>query len=331
MTVSRVMAGRGAAALCMVLALSAAGLAACGRSGGAGQAAGDQVVLKVASQRGGTRALMEAAGALDGAPYKIEWSEFPSAQTLLEALGAGAVDIGAVSDAPFDFAYASGAKIKAVQGLRAVDSAATAIVVPVGSSIRSPADLKGKRVATGRGSVGHYFLLLILERAGLKPSDVTMVYLSPGDAKAALAAGSIDAWSTWSPYVPLAVHDHARVIADSRGVLDGVAFQAASDGAIDAKRPALDDFLHRLAKAERWADSHPEPYAQALAKDTGLPLDIARETVASRGRTSAAPIDASIEAAEHVVLDHFTKAGLITTAPDIHAALDTSFNDSVGP
>jgi ABC-type amino acid transport substrate-binding protein len=74
-------------------------------------------VLAVGSQRGGTKALMLASGALDGAPYRVEWSEFPAAQNLLEAIGAGAVDLGMASDAPFQFAYQNGQPIKAVAAL----------------------------------------------------------------------------------------------------------------------------------------------------------------------------------------------------------------------
>ncbi len=311
------------------LALVALVLAGCGPRATSG---GDPPVLKIASQRGGTRALMEAAGVLQGVPYKIEWSEFPSAQALLEALGAGAVDAGAVGDAPFMFAYASGAKIKAVQAIRSEGSGVgTAILVPANSSIRTTADLRGKRIATGRGSVGHYLLLLVLEREHLKPSDVTIVFLSPGDAKAALSAGSIDAWSTWGSYVALAtMHDHARIIADNRGLMHGVAFEAATETAISGKRVQLQDFLHRLAQAERWGAIHPDIYAQALAKDTGLPLDVAQATV-RRARVSPAPIDAAIEAEEHDTLAHFQAAGVIVTPPDVHAALDPSFNASVKP
>ena len=84
-------------------AIQAAGgflaLAACGRGGAASG------TLRVGNQRGTTKALMLASGALDGAPYRVEWSEFPAAQNLLEALGSGAVDVGLVGDAPFQFAY----------------------------------------------------------------------------------------------------------------------------------------------------------------------------------------------------------------------------------
>lgn len=68
-------------------------------------------VLNVGSQRGGTKALLLASGVLKGAPYTVEWSEFPAAQNLQEAIGAGAVDVGLASDAPFLFAYQSGQPI----------------------------------------------------------------------------------------------------------------------------------------------------------------------------------------------------------------------------
>lgn len=315
-----------------LVAAMAVGLAGCHREAASSAPPGDAAVLKVASQRGGTRALVEASGVLEGTPYKVEWSEFPSAQTLLEALSAGAVDAGAVGDAPFMFAYANDPKIKAVQALQADPaSASTAIVLPARSPIRSVADLKGRRVATGRGSIGHYLLLLVLERAGLKPSDVTVVYLSPGDAKAAMASGSVDAWATWGSYIALATtRDHARILVDSRGYLSGVAFEAANARAIGAKRPQLDDFLRRLAKAQRWAKDHQDLYAHALAVDTGLPLDVAQWTV-SHYSTLAVPIDAQVEAEEVTTLAHFRAAGVIDKPIDVHAALDPSFNDAVRP
>lgn len=310
-----------------------AGLAVSGCQKPAGSASGaGPVVLKIASQRGGTRALLEASHVLDGAPYKVVWSEFPSAQTLLEALSDGAVDAGAVGDAPFLFAYSSGAKIKAVLAARTPGgSKATAIVVGANSPIRGPADLKGKKIATGKGSIGHYLLLRVLESAGLTPKDVTVVYLSPGDAKAALAAGSVDAWATWNPYVALAVlHDHDRVVIDGQALLSGIGFEAANQTAIDTKHAELEDFFGRIAKAQRWVLDHPSEYAQVLAKDTGLPLDVAQATV-EQARATPTPIDASVLAEERVTMNHFLAAGVIEKTPDIDHAFDASFNGAVKP
>src|SRR5690606_27178228 len=65
----------------------------------------DAPVLRVANQKGQVKSMMIASGALDGAPYRVEWSEFPAAQPLLEAVGSGAADLGLAADAPFIFAY----------------------------------------------------------------------------------------------------------------------------------------------------------------------------------------------------------------------------------
>lgn len=267
-----------------------AGLAMALILAGCGPKDGGQPTLKVGSQRGSTRAVLLASGALEGAPYKIEWSEFPAAQPLLEALSAGAVDLGEAGDAPFLFAYAGGAKIKAVQAGRSGGSS-TAILVRKDSPIRSVADLRGKKVATGRGSIGHYLLLRQIEDAGLKPADVTIVFLSPGDAKAAFTSGAIDAWVTWGSYIALArLHDDANILADGGKVLSGFGFEAASQTAIDNKRPQVEDFLRRLAKARRWAARHPKDFATVLSRETGLSPEVALYTV-ERYRIVPAPIN----------------------------------------
>ncbi len=68
--------------------------------------------MRVGDQKGNAQAVMEAAGVLKDAPYKIEWKEFPAAAPLLEALGAGAIDAGLVGDAPFTFAAAADIPVK---------------------------------------------------------------------------------------------------------------------------------------------------------------------------------------------------------------------------
>jgi len=299
------------------------GLAACERP-----AAGP--VLKVGSQKGGTKALMLASGVLEGAPYRVEWSEFPAAQHLLEAVGAGAADLGAVGDAPFLFAFASGGKVRAVHASKGSSGgAATVILVPKASAIRTLAELRGKRVATGRGSIGHYLLLYRLNEAGLSPGDVQISFLSPGDAKAAFVTGSIDAWVTWGSYVHIALRDDAaRILSDGRGALSGYGFEVANVDALSAKRTQIADFLGRLTKAQRWSSGNQETFAAVMAKETGLDVDIARLTVAS-SRGQPVPIDAGVIAEQKRVLDVFRTTGAITTAPDIVQAFDTSFNAAV--
>lgn len=299
-------------------------------AGGPADAA--QPTLIVGDQRGGAHALLEAAGELDHVPYKIKWALFPAASPLLEALDAGAVDIGGVGGAPFAFSYASGAHIKAVTAYRPSGNkagTASAIVVPKDSPLRTLAQLKGKRVATIRGSAGQDLVLRLLEREGIDPRSIVWTYLANGEAKAALASGSIDAWSTWGSYVGIAVlEDGDRVLADGGDLPSGVGFYAANDAAIANKRDLLADYIGRLARAREWGQQHPDEYAKVLSKETGIPFDVAQFSVAGNLGT-AVPIDAALVREQQRIFERYHAAGIIPDVPKVSGGYDGSFNREV--
>ena len=297
-------------------------LAGCSAGGKDG---GDEV-LRVGSQRGGTKAVMLASGALDGAKYRVEWSEFPAAQHLLEALGSDAVDVGLVGDAPFMFAYQSGSRIQAVSAQRAPArvEGALAIIVPAGSSAKSIRDLKGKTVATTRGSVGHFLVIRALEAAHLPSNWVNITFLAPGDAKAAFSSGSIDGWSTWAPYLRPSIEAGARIVVDGKDFPQSYGFEVATQSAITGKTGLLKDFLARETKALAWARANPEPYAQVLARETGLPIEVARD-YAIKNKRITVPLDAEALAAERDALNIFKRAGAIRGSRPIEQAFATGF------
>lgn len=287
---------------------------------------GQDNVLRVANQKGQVKAMMLASGALDGAPYTVEWSEFPSAQPLLEAVGSGAADLGLAADAPFIFAYQSGSPVKAIAVQAPVNQApeALAVLVKSGSPIRSVGDLVGKSVATTRGSIGHHLLLQALERAKIPADKVRVTFLPPGDAKAAFDSGAIDAWSTWTPYTNVAIKEGARPVVDAKDYGLPIYIDIANADSIEPRRALLQDFLAREAKAVAWARAHPDQFAQVLAKETGLPLDIARASFDRNNRISR-PIDDKILAHEQDITARFRNAGLIQSERAVKDAFDTSF------
>ena len=278
-------------------------------------------VLKVGSQKGGTKALLTASGALDGAPFEVEWSEFPAAQTLLEAVGGGAVDLGVAADAPFLFAYLSGSPIKAVsaQVANPRPSESVALIVPPGSAVRDLAELKGKRVATSRGSIGHFFVLRALEDAALPFDSVRFAFLSPGDAKAAFSSGAVDAWASWTPFLTTALKEGARIVVDGKYLINGYGFEIANDRALLEKRGLISDFLRREAAALQWAKAHVDDFARVLASETGLPLDIARVMAEKNGR-SAVPITKQVIEDQEKVVDLFRRAGEVKSMRSISSA-----------
>src|ERR1700693_1139998 len=84
-----------------------------------------QTTLRVGDQKGNSQAVMEAAGVLKGVPYRIEWKGFPASASLP--------------------GKAIGAIRQSREGL--------AILVPRDSHVHGFEDLRGKKIATGRGSI----------------------------------------------------------------------------------------------------------------------------------------------------------------------------------
>lgn len=287
-----------------------------------------QAPLRVGDQRGNARAVMEAAGVLADVGDRIAWSEFPAAAPLVEALNAGAIDTGLVGDAPFTFGAAAGVPIKAVAATRQGQDG-LAVLVPQDSPVRSLADLRGKRVATGRGSVGHQLVLAALEDAGLPRDAVQLVFLLPADAKAAFSRGSVDAWSTWEPYVAQEeVLSGARRVVDGNRITPGLGFQAARDDAVASRRPELADFVRRLAAARTWANGNVPGYAKAWSGLMNVPEPVALRWF-ERARARVVPIDDGVVADEQRNIDLYARAGLVRRRIAASDVLDRSFTDAI--
>ena len=288
-----------------------------------------QTVLRVGDQKGNSQAVMQAAGVLKDVPYKIEWKEFPAAAPLLEALGAGAIDTGLVGDAPFTFAAAANVPVKAIGTIRQSNEG-LAILVPRDSKIHSFEDLKGKKIATGRGSIGHQLILAALESKGWSPADVQIVFLAPSDAKVAYSQGSVDAWSTWEPYVSQeeVLFQSQRVIT-AEGLTPGLGFQVASPDAIRDRRPELEDFLRRLTQARAWSLSNVGAYAETWGKLMNIPPAVPLNWL-SRAKIHVGPIDDSVVAGEQQTIDLYFRAGLIKQKLNAADIVDRSFADAIG-
>jgi sulfonate transport system substrate-binding protein len=293
-------------------------------------AARAETVLRVGDQKGNARAVLEAAGALESLRYRIEWYEFPAAAPLLEAANAGAIDAGTVGDAPFTFAAAAGAPIKAIEATRSHQDG-LAVVVRADSPVHSFKDLVGKKIATGRGSIGHQLVLAQLEANGLSASDVQLVFLTPSDAAVALRTGSVDAWSTWDPYVAqLEIAQGCRRVADGVGLTPGIGFFFARDDALANadKRAALEDLVVRLAKARRWGLDHLDAYARTWSGVVGLPTEVG-EKVYSRAQIRVVPVDAQVIADEQKTIDLYLRTGLIKSRIEASRVLSGEFTPAI--
>ena len=270
--------------------------------------------IRIGTQKGGLFPAVRQRHTVEDAfkPLGIEvkWIDFQFGPPLLEAINVGSVDFGYVGDSPPIFAQAGGARIRYVAAVKS-DGNTQAIIVPKDSPIRTLADLKGKRVAFGKGSSAHNLLVAALEKAGLSWSDITPAPLAPADATAAFVKGSVDAWSIWDPYLALAeLKENARVIAFDKDVHKPHAFYIAGSDFVD-KYPSIVAKLNATFAGEGvWADTHHEEVAKAQAEATGVDIEAIRRFVA-RSNYRIVPVDAEVIASQQAVADRFAKIGLI--------------------
>ena len=239
----------------------------------------------------------------------VKWVEFQFGPPMLEALGAGAIDLGAVGDTPPIFAQAGGAQLVYAA---ATPSAQHAVLVPKHSPIRTVAELKGKKVAFGKGSSAQNVTVKALGLAGLKFEDIVPTYLSPADATAAFNGGNIDAWVVWDPYFAIAEERYgARVIADTADKrLASSSYYIASRSFASQYPAVLSAVLDEIRKTTVWAGQNRGELAALAAEATGLDVK-SWKSAFDRAEFSLGPVTDAHVAQQQQLADTFQSLGII--------------------
>ena len=270
--------------------------------------------LRIGYQKYGTLVLLKAKGTLEKRlaeqGVEVSWTEFPGGPQLLEGLNVGSVDFGVTGETPPVFAQAAGADLLYVAYEPPAPSS-EAILVPKGSSLKSVAELKGKKVALNKGSNVHYLLVRALEDAGLKYSDITPIYLPPADARAAFERGSVDAWVIWDPFLAAAENQlQARSLRNGQGLVDNHQFYLATKPYAEQHPQVLNTLIEEVRAVGEDSKADPVAVTEQVAPLLGLSKDITAVAVKRQGY-GAQPLTPAVVAAQQKIADTFTALKLI--------------------
>jgi sulfonate transport system substrate-binding protein len=309
--------------------LAAAGAALIGfaPSADAADTSLSRVTLRMADYKAQDALLLKTAK-LDDMPYRLSVSEFPSGQAILEAINAGAVDLGSMSETPPAFGAAAQADFRIV-GVVHDDVNWQVVLVPKGSALRTVADLRGKRVGYVRATTTQYYLARMLARAGLSFTDIQATPLGVSEGQAAFDRGSLDAWAIYGYSVPLAIRDGARVLVTANGYLSGNYLYAASPAALTdpGRSAAMADFFVRMRRAYAWRAANIGAWAAVHSAAIRVPveIDIDMLTHASAPRDLRPITDSDVVSAQDVA-DLFGSLGVLPRRVDMAAHFDRRFN-----
>lgn len=270
--------------------------------------------LRIGYQKYGTLVLLKAKGTLEKRlaeqGVEVSWTEFPGGPQLLEGLNVGSIDFGVTGETPPVFAQAAGANLLYVAYEPPAPSS-EAILVPKGSSLKSVAELKGKKVALNKGSNVHYLLVRALEDAGLKYSDITPIYLPPADARAAFERGSVDAWVIWDPFLAAAENQlQARSLRNGQGLVDNHQFYLATKPYAEQHPQVLNTLIEEVRAVGEDSKADPAAVTEQVAPLLGLSKDITAVAVKRQGY-GAQLITPEVVKAQQKIADTFTALKLI--------------------
>jgi sulfonate transport system substrate-binding protein len=292
----------------------------CSRSLGSQQTLG---VIRIGYQKYGSLNVVKARHTFDDQlakrGIKINWILFPAGPQLLEAMNAGAIDIGHTGEAPPIFAQAANNPFVYI-GNQRPDPSGEAILVPDNSSIKSVTDLKEKKVALNKGSNVHFLLVRALESAGLKYSDIHPVYLPPADGRAAFDSGSVDAWVIWDPFLTVArMATKARTLVDGTGLVANREFFLADRRFVEAHPEIIGDLTEAVDEAAVWAKERPRAVAELLSHEVGIDVDTLQR-ITEHLPWGFQPVTPTVIADQQKIADTFFILNLIPKKLDVRAA-----------
>ncbi|TWI11365.1 ABC transporter substrate-binding protein [Bradyrhizobium daqingense] len=210
---------------------------------------------------------------------------------------------------------------------KAGSDATMAIIAREGSGIVKGdlSTLKGKKIAASFGTINHLYILATLEKAGLKPDDVTLVNTPPPDMTVALLAKGIDAFSGWDPWPIVAGKDVPGAVEIIRGgdVISYIGFNVALRPWVQANGETIEKFLAAVSEADQWMRKNPKQAAQVATRwIPGLKQEVAEAAMQFNIQQADRRLSANNYRALWSAEDRLARLGILKSTFDVNAHIE---------
>ena len=286
-------------------------------------ASGEKKVIRIVRSKQLTAlAVLEKQGTLEKAfqpiGYEVKWAEFAAGPQQLEALNANGLDIASTAESPPIFSQAAGTPLVYL-GATATNGKPVALLVGKDSPIQSVQDLKGKKIAFQKASIGHYLAVKAFEKEGLTINDFESVFLPPADASAAFSQGKVDGWFIWDPFITRTeLNGVGRVLLDGEKLRDTRNYYTTTRKFYEGNKDAIKLFFEELEKADAWVKANPKEVSTLLAGVTKIEPNIL-EKMHSKYEYGLRPITEDIIKEQEKVAEFWFRLKLIPNKPDVRA------------
>lgn len=267
------------------------------------------------------------------APYNITFANFNGGPAVLEALVAGAVDVGFIGEAPLPIALAAGVKdLKVIAAIANPGSPGNIfLVAQPGSGIHKASDLAGKTIAYPPGTGRHMILSGILHSAGLDiRKDIRNVALAGSEVAPTFASRSVDAAIVLGQQ--LFRLGSPPIIEDGTGHNWGLNVLVTRQSVLDDpdKVRALADLTRRAVQVLNWQQRNAAQWISAsYVKQQGLTYEQGKYLYDKSGLGTYYPIENRLRQVYQQIADGLYETGALQKKVTVEPFLDARFNDIV--
>ena len=196
--------------------------------------------------------------------------KFTAGPPFFAAFESSSIDVGFMGIQPAVTAVAQGIPVEIV-AVENNAAGAEGLVARQGSGIKKIADLRGKKVATKRGTSAYTALLTGLKTAGLKETDIQFIDLDVTALMPAFSRGDIQAAWYWEPWMGLLERADGHLVATDGDIdLPSGLVWVARDKWVKANPEGMQRLLRVLDEAADLIRTQPEKMAKLIAKPLGL-------------------------------------------------------------
>lgn len=208
--------------------------------------------------------------------YEVQYSDLTTGPEQTQALASGDIQfLNAVGATSAILSASNGADIKIISMYSRSPKAFKLFAAD--GSIKTPEDLKGKKVAGPKGTILHELLIAYLKTAGMTENDIEFVSMGIPESQAALTGGSVDAALLAGPAAYNLEKDGFAVVTDGEGLTDATIVTATSSKFYEEHPELVKAFLDGQKKTLEYMDTNYDAAMTAAAEATELSEDAVKE------------------------------------------------------
>jgi len=207
---------------------------------------------------------------------KVNYYEIDSGAKQSEAIAAGSLDIASViNSASVILANAAGNPVEIFAGFSKPEQMFT--IMTANPEVKTPKDLKGKKVAGPKGTVLHELLVAALKKEGLSINDVEFINMGIPNGVQAMLSGKVDCALAAAASVVAAEKNGGRVLVTCEGYVSPLLISACGKEFAENHPDMLKLYTKTYKEAKGWMEANMEEALEIGAKVQDISMEDAKK------------------------------------------------------